>query len=87
MSYLSFTVMDMDDIILLLAFEVIDDLEAVCLISLLDEERKIPDHLKYTRFHLQAFSDAEFVENFRFEKADIMHLIKAMNLNKEYVVE
>ncbi len=39
--------MDVDDIILLLAFDTITDEEAALFILILDEERKIPEHLRY----------------------------------------
>ena len=44
---LSHLQMDVDDIILLLAFDAITDEEAALFILILDEERKIPKHLRY----------------------------------------
>ena len=44
---LSHLQMDVDDIILLLAFDAITDEEAALFILILDEERKIPEHLRY----------------------------------------
>ena len=76
--------MDIDDIILLLAFNIISDEEAALFVLILDEERWVPEHLKYGQFDFNAFSDLEFVENFYFEKEGIYHLCEVMNLDKEF---
>ncbi len=76
--------MDVEDIILLLAFDAITDKEAALFIMILDEEHKIPEHLRYGCFGLNAFSDVELTENFCFEKTDIHRLCEAMSLKSEY---